>query len=106
MEVSQAAILVRDSNAFWEGLRSALGLTMSGITASIFLVETEPSPDQEHPFEDFIEVMEMLQDMGGAVYATQNPDPGLWEPMQCISLEQIAENLKSCPLIIPFGVNP
>jgi hypothetical protein len=102
MRAARIALLVKNPEDAWEGLRSALGLCLEGLTTDLFFLGclAGPSPDQSE--EDFQETLEMLMDLGGQAFSNLPANRERWDGVACFPLKTLAEKIKGCQMVAPF----
>lgn len=102
MDVSSVAFLVNESEDAWEGLRSALGLALEGLSCGLFFIGCPAGPPADKSEEDFAETLEMLEDMGGEIYTDLEANQEKWELINYLPLGDLAEKIKGHQLVAPF----
>jgi hypothetical protein len=101
METKKAAVIIRNSNNQWEGLRSSLGLGVQMIDAHMFVIgEVRMSEDR---FEGYKENLEFLKDdLEAEIYTDNAANVEKWGFFEYMSLDNMGEKLFEYDLIIPF----
>lgn len=92
----RVAVLVRDKNRQYEGLRTSLGLLLDDHQVTMVVLDHEI--EMSEAYEDNLRNME---EMGGNLLSTvsENVQRHGFQP---VTLAQLADRLKSYELIIPF----
>jgi hypothetical protein len=90
------AVLVKDKQRQYEGLRSSLGLLLEDHQVSMFVLDHEIELTEE--YEDN---MMFIDEMGGARYSNVNENVAKYG-FQHISLEKIVSLLNENEIIIPY----
>ena len=101
METKKAAVIIRNANNQWEGLRSSLGLGIQMIDAHMFVIgEVQMSEDR---FEAYKENLEFLKDdLEAKIYTDNEANVEKWGFFEYMSLDNMGEKLFEYDLIIPF----
>ncbi len=101
METKKAAVIIRNSNNQWEGLRSSLGLGVQMIDAHMFVIgEVRMSEDR---FEGYKENLEFLKDdLEAEIYTDNEANVEKWGFFEYMSLDNMGEKLFEYDLIISF----
>ncbi len=101
METKKAAVIIRNANNQWEGLRSSLGLGVQMIDAHMFVIgEVQMSEDR---FEGYKENLEFLKDdLEAEIYTDNEANVEKWGFFEYMSLDIMGEKLFEYDLIIPF----
>ncbi len=101
MEVSKAAVIIRNANNQWEGLRSCLGLGVQMIDPHMFVVGEVRMPEDR--FEDYKENLEFLKDdLEAKIYTDNKANVEKWGFFEYMSLDEMGKKLLEYDLIIPF----
>ncbi len=101
MEVSKAAVIIRNANNQWEGLRSCLGLGVQMIDPHMFVVGEVRMPEDR--FEDYKENLEFLKDdLEAKIYTDNEANVDKWGFFEYMSLDEMGKKLLEYDLIIPF----
>ncbi len=92
----KVAILIKDKEKQYEGLRTSLGLLLEEHFISMFVLGHEIDVGEE-----FLDNIEFIDDFGGVRYSDVaiNVDKHGFQP---IMLEDVPNKLKEADLIIPF----
>ena len=98
--VRKVVFIVRAPGNVWEGIRSALGLTVENLTALVCLLCD--APDLGPLSEDQRERLEMMDDMEGEIWALDSGWCGLAPFVRCVSLEEMTGRLADFDLVIGF----
>ena len=102
MRVARIALLVKNPEDAWEGLRSALGLCLEGVTADLFFIDCLAGPPANQSDEDFQETLEMLMDLGGRSFSNLPANRERWNGVACLPLKNLVEKIKGCQMVAPF----
>ena len=86
----------------WEGLRTTLGLLVENMWVAAFYIDTTVELPEEKSAEDFLENLEMLEDLEGEVYTTNKADAEKWEGIEYLPLEDMVAKIKEYQLVVPF----
>lgn len=100
--IQRVCILVNEPEDSWEGLRSTLGLLVENLWAACFYIDTNIELPAEKSEEEFQENLEMLEDLEGECYTTNQADAERFEFLQYLPLEQMKEKIKTYQIIVPF----
>ena len=101
METKKAAVIIRNSNNQWEGLRSSLGLGVQMIDAHMFVIGEVQMPEDR--FEGYKENLEFLKDdLEAEIYTDNKANVEKWGFFEYMSLDNMGEKLFEYDLIIPF----
>jgi hypothetical protein len=92
----QVAVLIKDKDRQYEGLRSSLGLLLESHKVSMFVLNHEVAMTEEYQ-----DNMGFIDEMGGARYSN---DPGNVEKygFQKVTLDDIPAKLAESQLVIAF----
>lgn len=92
----KVAVLIKDKNRQYEGLRSSLGLLLENHSISMFVLNHEVDMTEEYN-----DNMGFIDEMGGTRFSNV---PGNVEKygFQSVSIEQIAGKLAENDLVIAF----
>jgi len=92
----RVAVLIRDRERQYEGLRYSLGLLLEQHVVGMFVL------DQEIAFsEAYEDNMAFIDEMGGARYSNVRANVAR-HGFQPVSLEEVARQLRDYDLIVPF----
>jgi hypothetical protein len=101
MELKKVAVIIRDANNQWEGLRSSLGMGVEMIDTHMFVIGEVQMPDER--VEGYRENLEYLKDdLEAAVFTDTEENVAKWGFFDYISLDNIGKKLFEYDLIIPF----
>ena len=92
----KVAVLIKDKERQYEGLRSSLGLLLDFHIVSMFVLNHEIEMSEEYH-----DNMEFIDEMEGTRYSnvTANVDKYGFSP---VTLDDIAAKIIECDLVIPF----
>jgi len=92
----KVAVLIKDKDRQYEGLRSSLGLLLESHKVSMFVLNHEVAMTEEYQ-----DNMSFIDEMGGARYSN---DPGNVEKhgFQKVTLDDIPAKLAESQLVIAF----
>jgi len=101
MKPDKAAVIIRDVNNQWEGLRTSLGLGIEMIETHMFVLGKVRVPD--NLFERYRENLAFLKDdLEGRHYTDNRTNVEKCGYFEYMCLEEIAGKLREYDLIIPF----
>ena len=101
MKADLVAIVIRDPNNYWEGLRSGLGLGLEMIGAHVFVLGEVNMPEDR--VEGYKENLEFLKDeLEGNHYTDTQANVDKWGFFEYMSVEDMAKKLPEYDVIIPF----
>jgi hypothetical protein len=101
MKADLVAILIRDPNNYWEGLRSGLGLGLEMIEAHVFVLGEVKMPEDR--VEGYKDNLEFLKDeLEGNHYTDTQANVDKWGFFEYMSLEDMGKKLTEYDLVIPF----
>jgi hypothetical protein len=92
----RVAVLIKDKDQQYEGLRSSLGLLLEKHVVSMFVLDHEVEMTEE--YEDN---MGFIDEMGGARYSNVPANVEKYG-FQSVTLETLPAKLKESELVIPF----
>ncbi len=92
----KVAVLIKDKDLQYEGLRSSLGLLLESHAVSMFVLDHEITMTEEYS-----DNMGFIDEMGGSRYSNvpANCEKHGFKP---VKLEDIAARLEENDLVIPF----
>ena len=92
----KVAVVIRDKDRQYEGLRSSLGLLLESHKVSMFVLNHEVTMTEEYQ-----DNMGFIDEMGGARYSN---DPGNVEKhgFQKVTLDEIPAKLAEAQIVIAF----
>ncbi len=101
MEPKKTAVIIRDVNNLWEGLRSALGLGVEMIDTHMFVIGEVHIP--ENRVEGYRENLEYLKDdLEGEIFTDTEGNAERWGFFDYMPLADMGKKLCEYDLIIPF----
>ncbi len=92
----KVAVLIRDKDRQYEGLRSSLGLLLEKHVISMFVLNHEVDMTEEYQ-----DNMGFIDEMGGARYSNVPANVEKWG-FKAVTLEELPARLKASELVIPF----
>jgi len=90
------AVVIKDKNRQYEGLRTSLGLLLEEHEVSMFVLNHEIDLNEE-----FLENQEFVDEMGGARYSN-NAANVKRHGFQPVDAEEMARLLSASDVVIPF----
>lgn len=101
MKPNKVAVIIRDVNNQWEGLRSSLGLGIEMIETHMFVIGEVQMPEDR--VQGYKENLEFLKDeLEGKHYTDNKANVDKWGFFEYMSLDDIAKKLGEYDLIVPF----
>ncbi len=101
MEAKKAAVIIRNANNQWEGLRSSLGLGVQMIDTHMFVVGEVQMPEDR--LEGYKENLGFLKDdLEAEIYTDNEANVEKWGFFEYMSLDNMGKKLLEYDLIIPF----
>ena len=101
MEPNKVAVVIREPNNYWEGLRSSLGMGLEMIETDMFVIGEVTQPEDR--IEGYKENLEFLKDeLEGNHYTDTQANVDKWGFFEYMPIEKIAEKLREYDLVIPF----
>ncbi len=101
MEPNRVAVVIRDVNNQWEGLRSSLGLGLEMIETDMFVIGEVKMPEDR--VEGYKENLEFLkEELEGRHYTDTRANVEKWDLFEYMSLADMAKKLCEYDLVIPF----
>jgi len=92
----KVAVLIKDKDRQYEGLRSSLGLLLEQHIVSMFVLNHEIDMTEE-----YYDNMEFIDEMEGTRYSNVATNVDKYG-FQLVSLEQVAQKIKENEVVIPF----
>ena len=92
----KVAVLIKDKNRQYEGLRSSLGLLLEKHTISMFVLNHEVDMTEEYQ-----DNMGFIDEMGGARYSDVPANVQKYG-FKAVTLEELPAKLKENDLVIAF----
>ncbi len=99
------AVIAKDPESQFEALRVALGSVLEEHKSDLYILNHKIAKDFissicEDCWEEFVDNLEFLEDMGGHLYSNvkENEEYGF----KILSLDEIKEKLKEYTVIIPY----
>ena len=90
------AVLIKDKERQYEGLRSSLGLLLEQHVVSMFVLNHEVDMTEEYQ-----DNMGFIDEMGGARYSNVPANVEKWG-FKPVELEEIPQKLRDNEVVIPF----
>ena len=92
----KVAVLIKDKERQYEGLRSSLGLLLENHIVSMFVLNHEIEISEE-----YVDNMKFIDEMGGARFSNvaENVDK---HGFQVVTLDEVVLKLRENEVIIPF----
>jgi hypothetical protein len=90
------AVLIKDKNRQYEGLRTSLGLLLEEHQVSMFILNHEIDLNEE-----FLENQQFIDEMGGARYSNNDANVKR-HGFQPLEVDKAARILSACDVVIPF----
>ena len=101
MEPNKVAIVMRDRNNYWEGLRSSLGLGLEMVDTDTFVIgEVEMPEDREEGYKENLEFLK--DDLEANHYTDTKANVEKWGFFEYLSLKDMGKKLRDYDLIVPF----
>jgi len=101
MKLNKVAIIIRDPNNQWEGLRSSLGLSLEMIETDMFVIGEVQMPEDR--VEGYKENLEFLKDeLEGNHYTDTRTNEEKFGFFEYMPLDDMGKKLQEYDLIIPF----
>ena len=95
--VDKVAVLIKDIDQQYEGLRTSLGLLLEAASVQMYVLGYEIA----NPDEAYIDNMEFIDEMEGERYSNHPANVEKYD-FQSITTEELLVKLKDVDLIIPF----
>ncbi len=101
MKPDKVAIIIRESNNQWEGLRSSLGLGVEMIDTHAFVIgEVNMPANRIEGYRDNLEYLK--EDLEAHIYTDNQANVERWGFCEYLSLDAMAQKLTEYDLIITF----
>ena len=95
--VDKVAVLIKDIDQQYEGLRTSLGLLLEASSVQMYVLGYEIA----NPDEAYLDNMEFIDEMEGERYSNHPANVEKYD-FQSITTEELLVKLKDVDLIIPF----
>ena len=95
--VDKVAVLIKDVDQQYEGLRTSLGLLLEAASVQMYVLGYEIA----NPDEAYLDNMEFIDEMEGERYSNHPANVEKYD-FQSITTEELLVKLKDVDLIIPF----
>lgn len=95
--MQRAAIIIKEPQQQYEGLRTCVGLRLAGMGVQLFVLHHEI----ENMDEDFHKQLVFLDKIGGTRFSN-NPKNAQKYGFRRLSMEGAAEKIRQADVIIPF----
>jgi hypothetical protein len=92
----RVAVLIKDKERQYEGLRSSLGLLLEKHIVSMFVLDHEVDMTEE-----YADNMSFIDEMGGARYSNV-PANVEKHGFKAVTLDEVPAKLKENELVVPF----
>ncbi len=92
----RVAVLIKDKERQYEGLRSSLGLLLEDHQIDMFVLNHEVDMTEE-----YFDNMGFIDEMGGSRFSNV-PANAEKHGFQLVSLEEVAQKLRDHEVVIPF----
>ncbi|MGD8701048.1 MAG: hypothetical protein PVG51_01105 [Desulfosarcina sp.] len=93
----RAAIIVKDAQQQYEGLRTSVGLLLAGMSVQMFVLHHEI----EDMHDDFRENMTLMDQIGGKRYSNNSENAAKYG-FTHLSMARAADKIRQADIIIPF----
>ncbi len=101
MKPEKVAIIIREPNNQWEGLRSSLGLGVEMIDTHAFVIgEVNIPTDRVEGFKENLEYLK--DDLEAHIYTDNQANVEKWDFIEYLSLDDMAQKMSEYDLVIPF----
>jgi hypothetical protein len=101
MNAEKIAVIIRDPENYWEGMRSSLGLGIEMLETHTFVLGEVDMPEDK--VEGFKENLEFLKDeLEGQHFTDSQANVEKWGFFEHVPLEDMAKKLSEYDLVIPF----
>ncbi len=101
MEPRKVAVIIKDAENQWEGLRSSLGLGVEMIDTHLFVIgEIQMRDDRVEGYKDNLEYLQ--DDLEAETYTNNKANVEKWDFFEYMSLDDMGKKLREYDLIIPF----
>ena len=95
--MKQAAIIIRDPQQQYEGLRTSVGLSLEGIAVQMFVLHHEI----ENMDEAYRDNMLFLDEIGGKRFSNNSENAEKFG-FSHVTITQAAEKIRQADIVIPF----
>ena len=95
--VDKVAVLIKDIDQQYEGLRTSLGLLLEASSVQMYVLGYEIA----NPDEAYLDNIEFIDEMEGERYSNHPANVEKYD-FQSITTEELLVKLKDVDLIIPF----
>jgi hypothetical protein len=100
--IEKVAVVAKDPENSWEGLRSTLGLLVDNLWAAFFLLDTEVVLPADKTEEDFKENLEMCDDTEGLMFTNVQANVDKWGYFTYLDMDGVIEKMREYQIIMPF----
>ena len=101
MKINTVAVIVRDPNNQWEGLRSSLGLGLEVVGPHMFVVgEVKIAPERAEGYKASLEYLK--EELEGRHFTDHAGNVAKWGFFEFMSQAEMARKLLEYDLVIPF----
>lgn len=101
MKVDKVAVIIRDTENYWEALRSCLGLGCEMIETHMFVLGEVGMPkDRVQAYKENLEFLG--EELDGRNFTDSKANIEKWNFFRYMALDDMAEKLREYDLLIPF----
>jgi hypothetical protein len=101
MAPRKVAVIIKDVENQWEGLRSSLGLGVEMIDTHLFVIgEIKVPDDRLDGYKDNLEYLK--DDLEAEIFTDNKTNVEKWGFFEYMSLDEMGKKLREYDLIIPF----
>lgn len=100
--IERIAIVVRDPDYTYEGLRSTLGLLVDNLWGAVFVIDTEVELPPGKTDDDFEGYLDMAEDLEGGIFTNVQANVDKWGFFEYADMDSIIEKLRTYQIIVPF----
>jgi hypothetical protein len=104
--MKKVAVLIRDKEQQYEGLRTSLGLLLESVEVKMFVLDHEVvalanKENDEEAYEEYFDNMEFIDEMDGERYSN-NRENVEKHGFKNVTPEEAVAILKDADIVIPF----
>lgn len=101
MKSDKVAVIIRDQNNYWEGLRSSIGMGLEMIEADVFVLGKVEMPEDR--VAGYKENLEFLQEeLECHLYTDTQANVDTWGLFTYMTLGDMSKKITEYDLVIPF----